>query len=646
MWRLLKMVGMTLACVGLGAWTPEHWFDKPKSPRIANYRIEAALDWQQKVLEGHETLTWRNAGTAPTAELPLHLYLNAFKGPQSLFYKEQSAQFGPRGKGFDPANPQHWGYCRLTSVRMEDQDLQGHFGEDETVYWVRLPRAVAPGETIHVDLAWESRFPKVFTRSGWTGDFLMGSQWFPKAGVYSGDRWNCHAYHAATEFFADFGTYDVELSLPNALLLAHTGTQTNFKSDEDVTRDPKRKLNVIWKLHAEDVHDFAWAVMPQASWGYKKFEYRGVQVFCFFQPEHLSAFDRQRLAVQVALRHAGEWYFPYPYPVLTILDLPEGAEGADGMEYPTLVTATSTRFDPLGLRLQPEQVTIHEIGHQWFYGMVASNEFEEPWLDEGLTSWFTHKAMERAYQAVFSSRRFQVGTDAGENLGYWLNPSVDPLTRYGFQTRDWSSYAVAAYAKPTMVLNQLEAMLGRPMMEQVLQAYAREMAFRHPTRQDFRRIAERVSGRDLGAFWRDFVEGTDTLDMVIHKVEAHDVQEGGWMESPKGAVFAAPQPAAPGRRGSITLLRRGGIRLPITLWVRLEDRTEQRLTWDGQERWTTFEFQSPVAQAILDPDGNYPMLKDRLHGHYSVKPLRRGFHYWSQMVWGSVTALLQGAGLG
>jgi hypothetical protein len=646
MWRCLKWLGLAVGCVSLHAWTPDHWFDKPKSPRIANYRIQAALDWQAKTLEGEESLTWHNTGKAATAEFPLHLYLNAFKGPQSQFFKENGGRLGPVARGWDPADSRQWGYCRLLSVRFEDKGLEGHFGEDETVYWVKLPRAINPGESIRLDIKWESRFPKAYQRAGWGGDFLMGSQWFPKAGVYEGDRWNCHGYHAATEFFADFGTYDVDLSLPNALLLAHTGTLTNFKSQEDIARDPKRKLNVIWKLHAEDVHDFAWAVMPQASWGYKSFEYRGVQVFCYYQPENLANFDRQRLAVQVALKHAGEWYFPYPYPVLTVIDVPQEAAGADGMEYPTLVTASSVRFDPVGLRLNPEGITIHELGHQWFYGMLASNEAEEPWLDEGLTSWFTHKAMDRAYQAIFSSRRFQIGTDAGEAIGYWTDPSVDPLNRPGFQDRDITASYIAAYGKPTLVLNQLEAMLGRPMMEQVMQGYAREMAFRHPTGRDFRRIAERISGRDLAAFWRDFVDGTDVLDMVIRQVVVKDVLEGGWMESPKGVVFAAPQPAAPGRRGAITLERKGGLRLPITLWVQLEDHSQHRLTWDGQDRWATFDFDSPVTAAILDPDGNYPMLKDRLHGHYSVKPVRRGLHYWSQMVWGALTGLLQSAGIG
>ena len=627
------------------SWTPERWFERPKSPRVANYRIEAALDFEKKTLEGREVITWRNTGSAPTQEFPVHLYLNAFKGPQSLFMKESGGRlrFDRMGR---PGDPDTWGYCRLVGARMEGRDLEGHDGEDETVRWLRLPRAVGPGETIQVELVWENRYPRVFARSGWHDDFLMSGQWFPKVGVYQGDRWTCHAYHAATEFFSDFGTYEVALSLPNALGLAHTGTQTNFVTD--IEPDPRRPLNVIWRLHAEDVHDFAWAVRPSEAWRKPEMhEYRGVQVFYYTSARNRANLPRQRRAVENALRWSEEWFFKYPYPVLTVIDTPEGASGADGMEYPTLITAGSLPFDPFKQRFMPELVTVHEYGHQFFYGMLASDEVEEPWLDEGFTSWFTHKALDRTYHTLLGGRRFQVGTSFLEWAEYWMVPSVDPLARAGHRARGIETCYATAYGKGTMVLEQLEAMLGRPVMAQVMQAYAQEMAFRHPTRQDFRRIAERVSGRDLAAFWRDFVEGTEVLDCAILEVNSREVTEGGWLFSPqKGPVFAAPQPLSPGRVGSITLERRGGIQVPLTLWVRLENREEQRVVWDGRDRWVTFEFHSPVVAAVLDPDGNYPMLKDRLHASYTATPSRRGFHYWAQMVWGAVAGILQGCGLG
>ncbi len=646
--RPLVALLLMWAALGLGAgprsWTTDKWFDKPKSPRIANYRIEAVLDFEHRTLEGRETLSWRNTGSAPVRELPLHLYLNAFKGPQSLFMKESGGQSGAV-RHARPSEPASWGYCRLISARMEGRDLSGHNGEDETVHWLNLPRAVAPGETIQVDIAWENRYPRVFARSGWAGNFLMSGQWFPKVGVYQGDRWNCHAYHAYTEFFADFGVYDVALSLPNGLGLAHTGTQTNFETE--IEQDPKHPLNVIWRLHAEDVHDFAWAVMPEESWRKPaRFDYRGVQVFYYVNGPNRGNLQRQRRAVENALRWSEEWYFKYPYPTLTVIDTPREARGADGMEYPTLITSSSVAFDPLGARINPEQTAVHEVGHQLFYGMLASNEVEEPWLDEGITSWFTLKVMERSYHTLLGARRFQVGPEFLDWNDYWALPSADPLTRFGFLTLGEVGYYAMGYSKPALVLNQLEAILGRPVMEQVMRAYAQEMAFRHPTRQDFKRIAERQSGRDLSAFWRDFLEGTEVLDYVIREVKSRDITEGGWLFSEKAPVFAAPQPAAPGRVGAITLERKGGVRVPITLWVRLENREEQRLTWDGQDRWITFEFGSPVAAAVLDPDGNYPMLKDRLHASYTPKPVRRGFYYWAQMVCGAVAGWLQGCGIG
>jgi hypothetical protein len=634
------------------AWTPERWFREPKSPRIANYRIEAALDWAEKTLQGSATITWRNAGTAATAEFPLHLYLNAFKGPQSLFVKESGGRLRRDRMGTD-GHPQSWGYCRLNGVSLDGARLDGHFGEDETVYWVKLPKPVHPGETIHVEVAWEARFPRVFARSGWEGSFLMAGQWFPKVGVYQGDRWNCHPYHANTEFFSDFGVYDVSLSLPNFLRPAYTGTPISKRGEDglmyDATVDPKRPNHHLWRLHAEDVHDFAWAAMPKLSWGFKSWTYRGVEVYYYYQGANLDNLPRQRAAIETALRSSAEWYFPYPYPVLTVIDVPKDASGADGMEYPTLITSSSSAFEPLGLRLL-ETVAIHEFGHQYFYGMLASNEFEEPWLDEGFTSWFTHRALRRGYHAVLATRRFQVGTDLEAWAGYWSDPSLDPLIRKGFETKDSFSYFRSAYAKPTLVLDQLEAMLGRPLMDRVIAAYTQEMAFKHPTRQDFRRIAERITGRDLGTFWRDFVEGTEVLDIVIDQVKQHPVRTGGWVDGPKGVVFVPPQQVAPGTTSSITLVRKGGISVPITLWVRLENRREHRLLWDAKERWVTFDdpalFDAPIQAAILDPDGNYPLLKDRLHSHWVAKPASRGFHYWSQLVWGTLVGLLQGAGLG
>ena len=656
--RRLRFAFFAVLGLALGARSPEHWFDKPLSPRIVSYKIQAKLDWPQKALSGTETLSWRNPGTIAVSELPLHLYLNAFKGPSSIFMKESNGHL--RGDGMGPERePGSWGYCQLVSVKLDGRALEGHAGEDETVWWVKLPRPVAPGETVKLDIAWNDRFPHVFARSGWAdgsdpahSSFLMAGQWFPKVGVLLGDTWHCDAYHGETEFFSDFGVYDVEINAPIGMRIASVGQGLDYKDPKtgdvsDVWPDPSDAKREVYKAHAEDVHDFSFAAKFALDWAVDVSTYRNVEVRIYYEPEAVNMVPRLRRSVEAGLRWGGEWYFPYPYPVLTVVAPPlPDASGADGMEYPTLITAGTPAFDPIGFRFEPEVTAVHEFGHQYFYGMLASNEVDEAWLDEGMNSWFTAKAMDQAYHSLLDSRRFYIPTDAGEWAGYWDQPSTDPLSRKGWQTENGEAYYVIAYAKPTMVLNQLEALLGKPVMDEVMRAYTKEMAFKHVTRGDFKRVAERVSGRDLTKFWQDFVEGTGVLDYRIARVEAVDVTEGGWMEKDGKMVFAAPQSAPPGRTGTVTVERRGEIQAPITLWVRLENGEERRMTWDGEDRWITYRFDSPVKAAILDPDGNYPMLKDRPHASYMDQPVRRGFQYWSQLVWGSITGLLQAAGLG
>lgn len=626
-----------------GQWAPDKWFKESLSPRIANYRIQATLDWSGKRLAGSVQITWRNAGHAPTADFPLHLYMNAFNGKQNPF-KAQTSLFS-RNQDFN--GPNDLGYCRIMEATMEGQRLKGRSGADDTVYWITLPRMIATGETVKIDIAWETRFPRLVQRTGFEGDFLMAAQWFPKVGVYQGDTWRCLPHHTEAEFFADFGIYDVEISMPKGLLPAFTGAcvpQAGPANQAlDARQDPAIPLNCIYKVHAEDVHDFAWAVMPKLSWGYRKFQYRGVDIYFFQQGQNRANFPRQFEALKAAMRTSSEMMFPYPYPVLTVIDAPPYAKAADGMEYPTLFLASSTHFDPIGFRLVPEELTIHEFGHQYFQGIIASNETEEAWLDEGLVTWFTGRTMQEMGQTLFAGRRLHIGGEHLNWLDYWRSPSVDPLTRPSNTLRDRESYFITSYLKACLMLDQLEATLGRPTMDKAIRAYANEMAFQHPTAQDFKKILERVSNRDLDAFWRDFVQGTDTLDYVIRKVEDIMTFEGGWKLGE--GIFQPITPSSQGARGRIELERRGGLRLPITLWVQLADRTEHRLHWDGQNRWTAFEFQSPINAAVLDPDGNYPMLKNRLHSQYARQTAKRGFHYWSQMLWATITGLFQSVGL-
>ena len=620
------------------------WFKTPLAPRLANYEIEAYVNPVEHALKGSLKLTWKNAGTEATDKLPLHLYLNAFKGPNSIFMQEGSGKLRGDRMG-DDSFESSWGYCRLLSVTSEGRKLSGSYGEDESVYWINLMQAVAPGETLTLEIQWESQFPRVFARTGWSDGFLMAAQWFPKVGVYQGSQWTSDAHHADTEFFSDFGTYAVNVNVPRGFWLAHSGEAISYIDPvdgikKDAWPDPADDKRMIYKLYAEDIHDFAFAMKSNLDWKRRDFSYRGVKVSLFYEPSHHLMIDRHVAAIEASLRLTEEWYFKYPYPVLTVVDPPENASGADGMEYPTMIMAGTNAFDPLKFRI-PEVVTVHEFGHQYFYGMLASNEVDEPWLDEGFTSYFESKAMQRHYSGLFNSRRFQLPGNFQSLTSYLMTPNSDPLTRKGYES---ATYGNTAYTKPDMVLQQLEALLGHMTMSNVVTTYAREMAFKHPTHLDFKRIAERISGRNLDIFWSDYIMGTGTLDYQIERVSVLSVREGGWNINREGdASFESIRELLP--QGRIKLERRGDIVSPITLWVKLSTGEERKVRWDGKDRWVHFDFPAPIVQAQLDPDYEYPILRDRLYASWSPKAPTRGIAYWAHLVTTFLTYCLQGIGL-
>ncbi|MDQ2970499.1 MAG: M1 family peptidase, partial [Acidobacteriota bacterium] len=189
-------------------------------PPTASYEISCRLDPEKKMVEGTELLTWTNRTAHPAATLQFHLYLNAFRNTRSTFHRESAG----RARGTDRI-PDSWGSIEITRMTFADgSDLlpalvfiapdDGNT-DDRTVAEVTLPRPVAPGETARVSLDFRSRLPRVFRRTGWKGDFFFVAQWFPKVGVLQDSGWNCHQFHANSEFFSDFGDYDVSIDVPS-----------------------------------------------------------------------------------------------------------------------------------------------------------------------------------------------------------------------------------------------------------------------------------------------------------------------------------------------------------------------------------------------------------------------------------------------
>ncbi len=359
-----------------------------RAERVANYEISAVYDDASHTITARQRVTWRNVSTEAVPDLYFHLYLNAFANTRSSFARQR----GDDWQEWIDRYPDGWGYTEVTSLRVGTTDLTGRLEfahpdddnvDDRTVVRVPLPQPVPPGGEIASDIEFVSHLPRILSRSGHAGPFALVAQWFPKLGVYRDGAWQCHQYHGTTEFFADFGEYDVSLTVPANGVVGATGTLIDERGNPDGTK--------TLRFRAEDVHDFAWAIDPRFHVVEESVD--GTQVRVLLQPLHRHQAERHLAAVRVALHYYRAHLGAYPYPMLTVVDPGPGASGAGGMEYPTLITVGTAWWIPACLHV-PEVIAIHEVGHQYWYGMVANNEAAEAWLDEGVNSYFEARIME------------------------------------------------------------------------------------------------------------------------------------------------------------------------------------------------------------------------------------------------------------
>lgn len=584
----------------------------PRTARIANYKISATLDPARHVITATQTLTWTNTGGSLVTALPFHLYLNAFKNESSLFMQSS------RGQHREARASENWGYIDVSSIRIDGTELRPKarfLGPDETVLEVPLEAPVAPGETVEVTMRFTDQLPEVFARTGYKGDFHMIGQWFPKIGVRVGlpgaETWACEPFHVATEFFADFGTYDVELTVPNTYVVAATGVLTA------ATRDASRGTRTL-RYRAEDVHDFAWMADPymQKLKGTAKLAHGTVEVRVLFRPEQKDFAERHLAAAISTIEIMSELFVPYPWPVATVIDPPmDAVAGAGGMEYPTLVTtAGDSVFARPGLHL-PEFVTIHELGHQWFQGMLASNEVEEAWLDEGINQWSNGIVLERMYGQRGSgvdwldiqSDVFELARSAMD----YPDSIPSPIATAAYAFVDYSAYGDATYSRTMLALRTLERMVGQPAFLAAMKRYSETWAFRHPTGRDFFEQISRELGRDLSWFFDSSFHqiGGSLLAIRSMSCRPYHAPRGVFGDGAERKVVsenAAPKTGA--HRCSVIVQNTGTIRVPVNIDVIFEDGTRERLRWEdtGQTAWKEFtiERSSPIAEVQIDPDGD------------------------------------------
>lgn len=620
----------------------------PQGAKVLDWEIHARLDADKHRIDGRARMVWRNTSAAAVARIPMHLYMNAFRAEDTAWMLE--------GRGMHRGNAQReasaWGYVDVQQVARRTGIAHGsegdavplvlREGEDPTVGEIVLDRPVPPGEAVELELEFVTQLPEVFARTGFAGPFHMVGQWYPKPGVLREDgTWRTHTFVYHSEFFADFGDYTVELDVPSDMVVGATGVLTNEVVDGD-----RKRLT----YRAEMVHDFAWAADPRFL------EYTashdGVKIRQLVLPEHAWSWSAHLDAQVITLDSMQARFGPYPWSTITIIHPPSGAEGAAGMEYPTLFTTSEVKDSGFAARAFgfEERVsgvftTVHEFGHQYFQGLLASDEFAQPWLDEGMNTTSNALVLEdRDGKDAWVMRMGRLtfhGTDF-VRLSQQGNDTLQPIDASAAEFSPLvGGYGGVVYRKTAALMLTLRNLVGADAFDRALRTYADRWRFRHPTGGDLEETLREIIGArvalsvadpddpasgvvelDVGDVLEQGLRTTRVVDYRVHAiVNRRSAGHAGWHRNDQGALVGGDEPAptddGPGpREGVVVLHRAGDFVIPVEVEIVFDDDSRTRRVWSGRKRIHTLTFPDrKVARVRIDPDGKLVLESHRLDNH-------------------------------
>ena len=532
-----------------------------------DYRINATLDTATHVIRGRELIRYTNNSPDALSYLWMFLEQNIcsrlgitekLDQPPLIFL---GSTFDFSCKGFD-------GGVTLEHVRIGGQELRpAIYG---TTMRIDLPRALAPGRMLDLDIAWHFTVPPYGAgRMGRDGSLYQVAQWYPRLAVYDDVRgWNHDPYIGAGEFYLEYGSFEVSLTLPSNYTVAATGTLRNpeavltpeQRSRIASARTSSEPIAVItaaeagkvgapsrtatWRFTADSVRDFAFAAGSQLRWDASA--YKTTLVHTLYRPS-APEWEEANKMVREALQYFSEQWYPYPYPHMTSVEGP-----IEGMEYPMLT------FDPRAPSREERQwVLAHELGHQWMPMIVGSNERLYPWMDEGFNTFID----------LAAAGKYFAGTAYGDSI------EVHPLHLYGDHAIPGQEQPLitrpvevkdlfwTGYQKPALMMQTLRyEVLGKDRFDAAFRAYLRAWAYKHPAPADFFRLMRDASGMDLDWFWRDWVFTTARLDQAVDSIGRTKDGEKVFLSN-RGSMLLPLEMDLTFRDGSTER-----VRLPVEMW--------------------------------------------------------------------------------
>jgi hypothetical protein len=608
-----------------------------RSVEVANYTLSARLDAEQHRVAAKGTVELVNFTEVPLRELYLHLYMNAFKNDESLFLRS------PFGAGRSGGRGNKWGYIdvkRLYARELETDLWPARSAkspgdpDDETDVRVPLVVPLEPGKRMTLEVEFEVQLPEIVERTGYMEDYHFVAQWFPKLARLQPDGSFAHfAFHAQAEFSANFGRYDVTLDVPLSHVVGATGACQSVSAAAG-----RRAL----RCRAEDVHDFAWASWP----GFQELRERvgSVEVRVLTPPGHAKNAALELDIVRYGLDYFGKRFGPYPYPTLTVVHPPAAAENSGGMEYPTLITTGGPWYAPWSGVRGIEAVTMHELGHQWFYGLLASDEHRYPFLDEGLTSYAEHAALGARYGAGsgFSGLGLTVADEALARSIAAARGHDEPIAQKAADFYSFRSLGAIVYSRTASLFSTFERVYGKAALEAALADYAAYARFRHP---EPKHLLDAVRGRLGDAAARNLERALferGSVDYLVREVRAapSDPRAGIFDETSGRRTLPRSEVRPPPRWvGRAVVLRHGTLELPVELQLDFEDGSRELRRWDGVGTRHEVSYAGPsrLVGVTVDP-GTRVLLDDDLTNN-AASNVERGsprtlerLLYWSELL--------------
>ncbi|WP_299246946.1 M1 family metallopeptidase [uncultured Aquimarina sp.] len=558
-------IGFLLSVLGVSAQNnTDYW------QQHVDYKMNVDMNVENFQYTGKQELVYTNNSPDSLYQVFYHLYFNAFQPGSEMDVRSRNIA-DPDPRVMDKINkltPEEIGYLKVSNLTQNGKKVT--YEVAGTVLEVQLNKPVAPGEKVTFSMDFDGQVPNQIRRSGRNNEeniALSMTQWYPKMAEYDFEGWHADPY-IAREFHGVWGNFDVTINIDKNYILGGSGYLQNpqeigYGYEKPGTKVKQKGKKLSWHFVAPNVHDFTWAADPEYIHDVVQVPDGPVLHFLYKnKEEYLENWKKLQPKSVELMKYFSSTIGKYPYDQYSII---QGGDG--GMEYAmcTLITGGRNFGSLVG-------VTAHEMAHAWFQHILATNEAKHEWMDEGFTSYISTLAMNEVMQQNKTNPMsgmyqgyFQLATSGIEQP---QSTHADRYTRNG-------AYGASAYAKGAVFMAQLGYIIGEENLSKTIRRYYDEWKFKHPTPNDFKRVAEKVSGMQLDWYLTDWTQTTNTVDYGIKEV----------LETEK--------------KTSITLERIGLMPMPIDVYVEYLDGTKE-------------SFYIPLRMMRKEKDNPFPKMKRTL----------------------------------